>query len=96
MSNASLFAAAAELEDNREHFVDAEGNPELFGARALYGPMALFIGLLLVAAILVAVYGPESWAALGALAIANGVLVLQYIQLRFYWNRALFSSATAD
>ena len=91
VTNASVFRAAAELEENQEHFDDAERNRVLYGPLSLYGPMALFAGMILLGSLLVGRFGAQSWAAFGALGLTNLVLVLQFLQLRFYWNRALFS-----
>ena len=92
VSNAGVFEAAAAHPENREHFEQlAKVEPEMFGAKALYGPLVLFVALILGAAALVAVFGANSFPALLALLITNGVLVLQFLQVRLYWNRSLFS-----
>jgi hypothetical protein len=91
LSNSSLFLAASELEDNREHFELLAAKQELYGSFSLYGPLAVFVGLILISAVLVVAFGPDSVATLVALALTNGVLVLQFLQIRFYWNRALFA-----
>lgn len=97
VTNATIFKAASELEDNREHFdVLVKEDPNAFGFVALYAPLALFVALILVAAVLVAVFGPASYAALAALLLTNLVLVLQFVQIRHYWNRALFGSTEPD
>lgn len=94
INNSSLFLEASHLEENREHFDGvAIQNPELYGFWSLYAPLAFFVGLILVSAGLVAIFGAKSGVTLGALAVVAVVLVLQFLQIRFYWNRALFPSA---
>jgi hypothetical protein len=96
VTNATIFTAAAQLEDNREHFESAQQDPAAFGATALYGPLALFVGMIVIAAGLVAMFGSDSPVALAALMLTNLVLVLQFLQIRLYWNRALFSSEAGN
>jgi hypothetical protein len=91
ISNSSVFFAASELEENREHFELRGAQRGLYGTFSLYGPLAVFVGLILGSAILVARYGPTSVATLIALALTNLVLVVQFLQIRFYWNLALFA-----
>ncbi len=96
VTNATIFSAAAQLEDNREHFESARQDPAAFGVMALYGPLALFVSMIAVAAGLVAIFGGDSPVALAALVLTNLVLVMQFLQIRLYWNRALFSSEAAN
>ncbi|NNL84040.1 MAG: hypothetical protein HKP27_00220 [Myxococcales bacterium] len=91
VTNANVFDAASELPENREHFDELEKlEPGAFGPTALYGPLAVFVALILGAAALAAFFGADSWAALAGLLITNGVLILQFMQIRRYWNRSLF------
>jgi hypothetical protein len=95
VTNANVFAAASELSENREHFDElAKLDPGAFGPMAPYGPLAVFVALILAAAALVAFFGTDSWAALAGLLITNGVLILQFMQIRRYWNRSLFQLPT--
>lgn len=96
LTNSSLFLAASTLEENSEHFAKAAAKRELYGVFSLYGPLALFVALILGSAALVAVYGPTSFGALVGLGLTNLVLVLQFLQIRFYWNRALFGWDAED
>jgi len=96
VTNSTIFTAAAQLEDNREHFESAQQDPETFGVMALYGPLALFVAMIAIAAGLVAMFGSDSPVALAALVLTNLVLVLQFLQIRLYWNRALFSSEASN
>jgi hypothetical protein len=47
------------------------------------------VGSLVVAGIAVHWAGPGGWIALAAVAVANGVLLVQAGIIRFYWNRSL-------
>ncbi len=90
LTNANIFKLVSKLPENREHFESAAADPRLFGFVSLYGPLAVFVTLILGSAWLVAALGPHSYGAIAGLTLTNLVLVLQFLQVRFYWNRALF------
>ena len=90
LTNANIFKLVATQPENREHFEGAAANPQLYGFVSLYGPLSVFVALILCSAWLVASLGPHSYGAIAGLVLTNLVLVLQFLQVRFYWNRALF------
>ncbi len=93
VTNSSLFLQASTLEANRELFdAMARENPHYKRPLYLYAPLAGFVALILGSALLVAHFGPTSRVAFAALAVTNLVLVLQFLQIRRYWNDALFAS----
>lgn len=91
ITNSSIFLAASKLEENREHFaVLSKLSPGIYGFWSLYSPLMIFVALILSSALLVSIYGATTRIALVALFLTNLVLVVQFMQIRFYWNRALF------
>ncbi len=91
LTNATIFKAASTLDENREYFSELlQSHPNALGRMALHVPLTVFVGLILAAAAVVAIFGARTQIALAALLMTNLVLVLQFIQIRSYWNRSLF------